>query len=187
MDWLKANLNYTSDELELIRYGFLSIIMETSKFILMVIFFTIIGKTKEFLFGIFILFLLRSNTGGLHLSTYWGCLLFSTLLLYTGCVYLPCKWHIPGNGMLLLLAECILVTWKTGPVVSPKRPHPNALQAKKSKKIACTFISLYLLTVFLLPENSYIEIGFWIIILQTVQLVIAYFLRKENCNEKKIH
>lgn len=187
MDWLKANLNYTSDELELIRYGFLSIIMETSKFILMVIFFTIIGKTKEFLFGTFILLLLRSNTGGLHLSTYWGCLLFSTLLLYTGCVWLPYKWHIPNTGMHFLLAECILVTWKTGPVVSPKRPQPTALQAKKSKKTACTFISLYLITVFLLSENSYIRIGFWIIILQTVQLVISYFLRKEKVNEKKIY
>jgi len=33
MNWLKANLNYSQNELELIRYGFSAITMEISKFI----------------------------------------------------------------------------------------------------------------------------------------------------------
>lgn len=184
MNWLKANLNYSQNELELIRYGFSAITMEISKFIIMFILFNSLGKLSEYLFGTLILLLLRINTGGLHFSTYAGCLIFSIFLFYLGCVYLPGRYQIRKAEMLTLLFACMTLNYVIGPVISKQRPDLTSSQIKKSKLTALKFIFLYIIAVFFFSEKSLIKIGFWMILLQTVQLVIAYFLRKENYNEK---
>lgn len=180
MNWLKANLNYSQDEFELIRYGLSSITMEASKFLIMLVIFSIMGKTIEYVFGTFILLLLRINTGGLHFSTYIGCLIFSIIILYLGCVYLPNQFELPQNGMLILLLACIILNCLIGPVVSKKRPEPTPSQIEKSKIATVKVIFLYFIAVSFFSKHSFIKIGFWVIVLQTVQLAFAYFLRKEN-------
>lgn len=185
VNWLKANLNYSQDELELIRYGLSAIAMETSKFIIMLILFNNIGKLAEYLFGTLILLLLRINTGGLHFSTYTKCLIFSILLFYLGCVYLPGRYQIGKVEMFILLLACMTINYIIGPVISKKRPVLTSYQIKKSKLTALKYIFLYIIAVFFFSEKPLIKIGFWMILLQTVQLVIAYFLRKESYNEKQ--
>lgn len=178
MNWLKTNLNYSQDELELIRYGLSAITMETSKFIIMLILFNNFGKLAEYLFGTLILLLLRINTGGLHFSTYTGCLIFSIFLFYLGCVYLPSKYQIRKVEMLILLLGCMTLNYIIGPVISKKRPALTSSQIKKSKITALKFIFLYIIAVVFFSEKPLIKIGFWIILLQTVQLIIAYFFKK---------
>ncbi|MCM1158865.1 MAG: accessory gene regulator B family protein [Bacteroidales bacterium] len=187
MNWLKVNLGYSTEEIELIQYGLSAMLMEFSKFIFLFILFTLIGKPLEYLFGIFILLLLRTNTGGLHFSTYLGCLMFSTFILYSGCVYLPAAVPVSDIDMLLLLLGCITITYLIGPVVSKTRPLPDTLQAKVSRIKTFKVIFIYFIIVFLFPESIFIRIGFWIIMLQSAQLVIAYVLRKETANEEKTH
>lgn len=180
MHWLKTNLGYSANEIKLIQYGLSAIVMELSKFIIMMLFFLLIGKPLEYLFGTFILLLLRTQTGGLHFTSYTACLFFSAATLYFGCVFLPDTFQTSNTTMLTLLLGCIIITYFTGPVVSKTRPIPNAAQAKKGKIQAFKIIFFYFIAVFLFSENHLISIGFWIIVLQTVQLLIAYFLRKEN-------
>lgn len=185
MNWLRENFDYSTNEIALIEYGFLSIVMELSKFIIMVILFTTIGKPLEFLFGTFILLLSRSNTGGLHFSSYISCLTFTILILYAGCVFLPKTINIPDIGMLILLLSCIIVTYLIGPIVSKSRPNPSSTQIQKSKLQSFKIIFIYFILTFLFSEYEFIQIGFWIILLQTIQLIFAYFLRKEKSDARK--
>lgn len=173
-------MGYSANEIKLIQYGFSAMIMETSKFIIMMALFLFIGKPLEYLFGTFILLLLRTKTGGVHFASYIGCLLFSAAMLYSSCIFLPDTFQLSNISMLSLLLGCIIITYLIGPIVSKTRPMPNATQSKKGKIEAFKIIFFYFIAVFLFSENHFIIIGFWIILLQTAQLIVAYFLRKEN-------
>lgn len=184
---ITEELNYSDREKALIQYGLSAILMEISKFLFMLILFSILKKTTEYLFGTFILLLLRAHSGGLHFSTYSGCLLFSIIFTYTGCVFLPNTIQISDIWMLFSLLNCIIISYLIGPIVSKVRPTPSSTQAKKHKIEIFKIIFFYFLVVFFFSENHYIQIGYWIIILHTLQLSIAYFLRKENLYENQIH
>lgn len=177
MNWLREEIGYSIEEIELIRYGAASIMMELSKFIIMLILFTVTGNGMKYLFGIFILLLLRSCSGGLHFSSYIGCLLFSIVILYMGCIFLPNALRLPTRTMLIVLLCCIAITYLTGPVLSKNRPRLTPPQIRKSKTEAIAIIFCYILTVLLFQKNLLIQEGFWIIVLQTAQLLSAYIIK----------
>lgn len=178
MQWITEELNYSDKEKALIQYGLSAILMEISKFIIMLIFFSIIEKSTEYLFATFILLLLRAHTGGLHFSTYFGCLLFSNIILYAGCVYFPDTIQVSEIWMLFSLLNCMVTLYLIGPIVSKSRPIPSSTQAKKHRIESFKIVFFYFLVVFFFSENHYIQIGFWMILLQTLQLSIAYFIKK---------
>lgn len=82
--------------------------------------------------------------------------------------------------MLIALLLCIIVNYAIGPIVSKMRPLPTNQQAKKGKLEAFKIIFFYFIAVFLFPDVHLLLVGFWTIVLQTAQLIIAYFIRKEN-------
>ena len=46
---------------------------------------------------------------------------------------------------------------------------------------ASIFIFLYTLVLYIMPENRYINTGFWIIILHSLQLIAAKIQKKGAC------
>lgn len=180
MEWLKSTLGYSASEMELIRYGFSVITMEASKFLIMLLLFILLDKPLEYLFSAFILVLLRTNAGGLHFPSYLSCLLFSIFFFCASCILLPHSIPISDIGMLVSLFCCIVITYLIGPVVSKERPVPTAKQAKRGKIETFKIIFFYFIIVFLFSKNNLLIVGFWTIILQTIQLIIACLLRKEK-------
>lgn len=178
MDWLREETEYSIEEIELIRYGVTCIVMELSKFFIMLLLFAATGNGIVYLFGVFILLILRSRSGGLHFSSYMGCLIFSIYILYMGCIFLPSVFQLSDFTMLILLTCCIFITFETGPIVSKSRPNLTPLQVKGSKQSSFKIILCYMIAVILFGKSSYIQAGFWMIFLQSLQLLVSFLLSK---------
>lgn len=115
-------------------------------------------------------------------SVVWHCLFF---LLYIGICQLP-KILLPRPLYFVLLLLCILINYLFAPIVSSYRPIPNGIQIRKAKRQAFHIITIYALIMYIVPPNQYIITGFWIIMLQSFQLLAAKIVRKEVPHEASI-
>uniref|UniRef100_UPI0040562C58 accessory gene regulator B family protein n=1 Tax=Agathobacter sp. TaxID=2021311 RepID=UPI0040562C58 len=180
METLKQHLkekyhlsNYQIAQLIFLAKTFFS---EASKILIMGIIFH--KQLPLYFFALFIMLLLRCSTGGLHFYTYTGCLVTSVIYVWLAIVFLP-NIKIPFNIKLLLLLICAIVCYHIGPVPSKYRPPFRDHFIQKCKSIVSSFIFFYSLFLYVMPESTYSTVGFWIIILHSLQLLIAKYTRKE--------
>ena len=149
---------------------------EASKLLIMGILFH--KQLKHYFFALFIMLILRCFTGGLHCSTYFGCFITSTLFLWFAIILLP-NIAISLNTKIFLLLIGMLICYYIGPIPSKYRPPFNDDFIKKCKSISSGFIFFYTLLLYIMPNSKYFIIGFWVIILHSLQLFIAKYTRKE--------
>lgn len=174
--YLKDTYNYSDYDIQLFKYYIKCILFDLSKLIPLAIFFAVFGYALEYLVAVIVLFLVRTSTGGLHFKHYISCLTFTAVFFIIGIIILP---DICTNSSLMLISLllCMIITNYIGPIVSCYRETPSGLLIKKSKRNVSIIIFLYCILVFIIPNNHYITIGFWVIILQTLQLSFAYVLK----------
>ena len=120
---------------------------------------------------------LRCSTGGLHFYTYFGCLATSVLYLWLSLYVMP-LFYAPTYVYLCIMALCIFVCYIVGPITSKYRPPSTPQKDRRYKNFICAFLSIYAIILYFVPENNYIHIGFGIIILHTLQLLIAKIQKK---------
>lgn len=174
--YLKDTYNYSDYDIQLFKYYIKCILFDLSKLIPLGIFFFAFGYALEYLVAVIVLFLIRTSTGGLHFKRYMSCLTFTAVFFITGIIILP-NMSINNCIMLISLLFCMIITNYIGPIVSCYRETPSRLLIRKSKRNSSIIIFLYCILVFIIPNNHYITIGFWVIILQTLQLSFAYVLK----------
>lgn len=179
-DYLQADFGYTDYQIEQIRYTVISVLSELSKLFIIGVFFALTHCIPQYLVAIIVLFMLRTCTGGLHFKHYVSCLLVSFLIFYLGICQLP-NITLPRPIYFTLLLACVIINYLFAPVVSSCRPVPNGIQIKKSKRQSFAMITLYAVIMFIVPISQYIITGFWIIQLQTLQLIAAK-LQRRRCN-----
>lgn len=165
--------NYQIAQLAFLTKTFLS---EISKMLIMGIIFH--KQLPLYFFTLFVMLILRCSTGGLHFYTYAGCLTASIVYIGLAIVLLP-TITLPLNMKTLLMLICIIVCYYVGPISSKYRPAYSKNFAKKCKYITSYFIFIYALVLYIIPESSFFISGFWIIILHSLQLLIAKYTRKE--------
>ena len=88
---------------------------------------------------------------------------------------------MPDYGITLaILSVCILINYNIGPVTSDSRPTLSA-EALKRGKLHIVIATLYatILTA-LFYETPLAPIGFWTIVLHSVQLIIANLRKKRG-------
>ena len=130
-----------------------------------------------YLFALIVMLCLRCTTGGVHFYTYLGCLAMSFLYLWLAIVLLP-NFALPNTIQLFALLASLLICFCYSPAPSKYRPlYPSAL-IQKCRIIACSFIFIYTLILYIIPGNNYISVGFWVIILHSLQLLIAKIQKK---------
>lgn len=168
----KAKLNY-----------FLScIVYEGSKIILFVIFFAITQQLKEFLYSMILLLPLRIISGGLHFKHYWACLAFSFGYFYV--VTIPLATYIPPYGIALVtLGICILINYRLSPIISDSRPPLSSEAVKRTRLHILTATAYDTILTALFFDTALAPVGFWTIVLHSVQLIIATSRKKrgEKC------
>jgi len=179
--YLKNTYNYSNYDIQLLKYYFKSLLYDLSKLIPLGIFFFVLGYTSEYLMATVILFLVRTSTGGLHFKRYISCLTFTAGFFIMSIIMLP-KLYPDNSLMLILLLICMIITNYIGPIVSCYRESPSSLLIRKSKRNTVIIIFIYCILIFIIPNNHYLSIGFWVIILQTLQLLFAYINTKRRCN-----
>lgn len=161
-----------------LNYLFSTVLSEISKLLIMGILFR--KFLVSYLFALFIMLFLRCTTGGLHFYTYFSCLTASLLYLFLGIRVLP-RLHLAVYVQLFILLLCLICCYLIGPVLSKYRAVPTQKQYERQRNVTCSFIFVYALFIYLIPGSELSVIGFWIIVLHTLQLFAAKLnYRKEG-------
>lgn len=173
---------YTDYEMAIIKYSITAMLSEISKLIILGIVFTIIGKFDLFLASSALLVLLRINGGGYHCKHYITCLLLTGCVSGGAVIFLP-QIYIPYNFIILIaLTICLFITYYIGPIPSPFRPTPEGQLIKQCNNKSFLIIFCFIILVSIFKANSmirpYLIVGFWTIILHTLQLIFAKILKK---------
>lgn len=174
---LKEKYALSSYQIAQLEFLGKTLFSEISKIFIMGIVFY--NHLSIYFFALFIMIILRCNTGGLHFYTYIACLATSTLFLLLGINLLP-NISVPLNVKLFLLLLCIITCYQIGPIPSKYRPAYSKQFIQKRKLSVSFFICIYTLVLYIIPESPYLIVGFWIIILHTLQLTVAKYTRKED-------
>lgn len=168
----KNNQPLSEYEKKLIKFYIQCLISEGSKILIYFFFFHALGLTLPYLAALAFLAIFRVSGGGLHFKNYITCLIVSFLFLGSAvflrnCYPEPVFLRYAAIWIYTILC-CILV-----PIQAPTRPDATSLLIQKSKRrtLCCCMLLLVLIIIF--PSNPYINIGYWTLMIHTVQLMIA--------------
>lgn len=178
--YLMDNYHLSNYQVAQIFFLFKTFGSELSKIIIMAVLFH--NHISFYLFALFVMIFLRSSMGGLHFYTYAGCLATSVLYLWLAIYLLP-SISVPKYIQLCALLLCILLCNHIGPIVSKYRPEVCRERFSQCKRFVTIFISFYALILFIIPDNQYLYVGFWVIILHSLQLILAKIRKK---GEKRV-
>lgn len=178
---------YTDYEMAVIKYSITALLSELSKLIILGIAYAIVGKLDLFIASFILLVFLRINGGGYHCKHYITCLMLTGFISFTAIILLP-QIHIPNYSIVLIaLTICLFITYFIGPVPSVFRPEPDSLLIKQCNTKSFIIIFFFIIIVSIFNSNTVIEpylvVGFWTVILHTLQLIIAKILRKGAINK----
>lgn len=174
-DYIKKHFNYTNYQIAQLRYAFVVCAAEISKAIIIGVFY--LDRIPLFLWTLLIFQLMRQATGGLHCKTYLSCLAVSFIFIVLSIDILP-LFSVSRLLQLVLLFACIIISHCIGPVISDIHIPLSQEAISKAKLRLITIIFIYMVLLFIMPRNIYITVGFWVIILNTLQLIVAR-IRKE--------
>lgn len=175
--------DFTDYELKLIRFYITGILYDVSKTLMLGIFFCCIGKFTEFLFTFIPLLLLRKKTGGYHLKTYWTCFLASFLYFIMAAIVLPAI-PLKLTWMQLTLLVCAWVMYYIGPISSNREINLNDEQLHKVHIQSFQIVLVMSVLLFLFPDNQYLIVSFWTVVLHSIQLIITKLKKRGEKNEK---
>ena len=184
LTYWQLKYHFTDYQIAKLGYLFKTLASEISKLIIMAVLFH--DRISYYLFAVTLLFFLRIHTGGLHFNSYLSCLITSSLYFFLSIYILP-MFFCSKLIELILLFICILITYYIGPVTSKYRPKPTKEFSKKCRISTFNVIFFYLILTYIFPQTLYISVGFWVIILHTLQLVIAKRLKKGGFKECSHH
>lgn len=180
----KENPNIDDERAEVINYGLQNIIGEFPKIILVFIIAYILGIFKWTLFTFIILFVYKGASGGIHLKTHIGCILFTTAFY---CL-------IPFASQYLELSDLsknitILFVWIFGmvmiklyaPADTESVPILQSKVRKKKRIVSYISFSVGLLIALLVNNQMISNIIILSYFIQTLTITkIAYRLTKSK-------
>ena len=180
---IQERYNFDNYQIAQLKFLFLTLISEISKILIISIFFT--NEYYLFLWGLFIFQNMRSSTGGIHCQGYVSCLVAS-LLFFLLCIKLLPNIIISKTLQLILMFVCTYFTYKTGHIVSPLHIKLSPKSIKDSKNRMTITIFCYSVLLFIMPKYRFISVGFWVIVLNTFQLLLSTFMMGGEENWEKI-
>lgn len=184
--YLSREFHFTELEIARIRYVIISFISETSKLAVLFTAFSLMNRQKELLAAILVLLSIRNFTGGIHLSHYLSCLLF-TFSFLLGAVELAELCFPPLWIQILCLAAGILIVGVIGPVSSDRHPAPSKKKGNIFRIIACMVLLVYILLLLNVRYLPFRNLIFWVSILQILQLAAAKLIKERKQHHEKIH
>ena len=120
----------------------------------------------------------RTSTGGVHCSTSLGCL-FASASYFLLCIDILPYVEISGMVRICLLCLCIIMNTVIGPVMTEAKKTRFKSQeliqkcVKKSLLRAFIMVSCFILYTCFYPNTAVANAGFWIIVLNSIQLIIG--------------
>lgn len=169
-DYLAANVSLSETDQIKIRYTFQMIFGDLTKLLILMAFFQVTGKLLPFLLAFLALQWIRPFTGGIHLKTYWGCLVFS-IVAFSIAIFL--KESIPMGPAFhcLVLGTCMVAIHVIGPQPGKGRPNYSIEQINRFKRLSLWFLISHIVLVMTMKNNPYSDIATWVVLIQTLQLL----------------
>lgn len=180
---LQANYSLTDRDIKYLKFTFTALLYDISKMVLLFLFFFMIDETAAFLLCMTLLILLRGNHGGLHTKHYFSCFLLSFFFLVFSICIMPAILEVPKPLMLLGLTLCIVINYYVGPVRSEQCHVKDPGIFKRNQIHTFIIVFAFLILSYLLPSSHLMTCGFWIIVAQSVQLIIAKCIQKYKRKE----
>ena len=178
---LQREYGYSDYDIAKVKYVLASLFSEFSKLLLFGTLFGVLGYFYPFLFSIILLLFLRINIGGLHCKHYMSCLLLTFFILYMSIMFFPNLFSLSTTHIMFFSIICMIINFYIGPVASPFRPAPDSVLIKSCRNIGFFIIFSFILCVSIFQNIAilapYIQVGFWTIVLHTIQLIVAKILR----------
>lgn len=184
LNYIQQTCDFSDYQMAQLRYFFKTIFSEISKFLIIGIFF--VDMIPTYLLGMIVLLSLRTTTGGLHLKTYKSCLLASCCYLILGIRILP-QIIVGKTQQLFGLVLCCLITCYMTPITSPIHRELTHQYRRRLKIQAFILLLIYMFLLYILPNTHHTSVCFWVIILNTLQLIAAKIYYKETKKHEKTH
>lgn len=185
LDKIQSTYSLSERDRIYLKFSLTALLYDISKIAVFLLFFSFMGKTGVFLFDMLLLILLRGNQGGLHLKHYTTCLLFSFGTLLAAIYLMPSLLVLPKPVMLFSLLLCIMINYYIGPIRSEQCRMEDTGFFKYLQLNAFLVVFVYLVVLYLFPENYLLTTGFWIIVFHSLQLAIAKSLKYTK--ERRLH
>lgn len=182
---LQQDFGYTDKEINRIHYILSAFLSDGSKLIIMGIFFFATDKLLEYILATTILLLFRTNSGGIHFKHYISCFAFSFFIMVMCIFVMPELFVMNKTAILLSLTFCMIVVGVIRPVHAVGRPAVNLSSNMQFKFSIWKYIFLYLLLTYISNINSFLVIGYWVIIFQILQLMIANIIESGFYHSRK--
>ena len=179
--FLQKKFEFSDYQTAQLRYLFLTVVSELSKFLILAILFR--NDIKTFVYGILFLCILRFSTGGFHCNTYIGCFFTTLAFLIVSLKVLPLI-PVPIFLMYIILILCAYTNLTIGPVSSDKRlPQTD----KTKKRLANQSFLIIVIHLFfqIFHQSPLITVGSWIIVIHTLQLMFAKLLQVKEVSYEK--
>lgn len=174
-EFLKKNYNFSDYQVAQLAHLTKTLLAEFSKLIIMGILF--INDLPLYIAAIIMLLLMRTSTGGLHCKTYLTCLLSSCLYMFA-CIKLLPMIPLPIIIQITTLPICLLINFKWGPVTSDIHMPLTEKQKEKGRIRALVIIFIFSMIMSIIPDNKYLIVCYWVIIVHSLQLVYAKIRKK---------
>lgn len=174
-DFLKRNYNFTDYQVAQLAHLSKTLLAEFSKLIIMGVLFR--HDLPLYFSAIAMLLLMRTSTGGLHCKTYLTCLLSSCAYVFVCMKLLP---MLPLSILVQIasLSLCLYVNVKWGPVTSDIHMPLTESQKEKGRLRALIIILIFAIAMSVIPDNKYLIVCYWVIIVHSLQLVYAKIKKK---------
>lgn len=180
-NFIDENMDVSERDKKLLLFSINCILYDVSKLLLFLLIFSLIHRLDLFLFAFVILLPLRMISGGLHFKHYSSCLFFS--LGYFLMVTIPlANLYLPQFILLPSLLLCMVTNVLLGPIRSASRPPLPEVEIIKCKKKTLFASCFGIVLVILFRNTEFVSVGYWTILLHSVQLVIAALLKKRGEN-----
>lgn len=171
------NANLNSKEQKFLIFRVKCILYDISKLILFITFFAVIHRLSSFIFAFLIFYPIRQISGGLHFKHYFSCLVFSFVYMYFVVVVLA-PVSLGLAVVVPILAVCAAVIYVIGPIRPPSRPALSKQEFAEQRKKALSIVCYESVLIVLFFNSSLASAGYWTIILHTLQLVMAFIIKK---------
>lgn len=182
---LQRDFGFTNKERNQIHYILSAIWSDGSKLVIMGIFFFITGRLLEYIIATTILWLFRTNSGGIHFKHYSSCFAFSFFLMVM-CILVMPQFVIVNKAIinisLIFFAIIVAIIKPVRAVGRPAVTHSSNMHFKFS---IWKYLFLYLLLTYVSDVNNYLIVGYWIIVFQLTQLIIANIIKSGFHHKRK--
>jgi accessory gene regulator B len=155
-----------------LKYMLELIINDMLKIIIMFIGFSLLGEGLAFIYCLVSLMLIRCFSGGLHLKTFSGCLIFTTCFLSI-CIFLHHHIFITLPLLIGLFFFNMFIMVLLTPITPKQRPKYSEKKMLQFKFISIMVVVVNFTFYYVTGNSTYFAYAVWVITLQSIQLLIA--------------